>query len=247
MSGTELRAALSAHRWLQSLRLGPDLVTEGLVPEAQLAAEEAALLDPLNLTGAHVLELGAANGAFSFAMLRRGAARAVAADHLAWSLPGADALSATQWAAHALGAPLETETLDPRLLSPDFGSFHVVLATACFEQLFNPIKALHGMRNVTSRVLLLETMQDALEDARPIMTAQSRWLPIGGPEGSWISGWAPNPPLMLHLLRNLGFNRILYRDHPTLGPARGLYAALLPEAPDGVLAGFTPPWIHLAG
>jgi len=245
MSEPDLRAAVGAHRWLQSLRLRPDLLTPGLISEAQLRAEEAALLDPLNLTGAHVLEVGAANGCFSLAARRRGAVRVLATDHLAWSLPGADAQSATEWAAHAMGLPLETQVLDPRTLSADFGSFHVVLATACFEQLFNPIQALRGLRSVTSRVLLLETMQDALSDARPMMMAQSRILPYGGPEGNWVAGWAPNPPLMLHLLNDLGFNRILYRNHPVLGSARGIYAALLPEAPEGLLAGFDPPWINM--
>jgi len=246
----ELRAAIGGHRWLQSLRLRPGpspagLVTPGLKPEAELQEEEAALLDPLNLKGAHVLEVGAANGAFSFAALRRGAARVLATDHLAWTLPGSDALSATQWAAHALGAALEMAPMDPRHLNSGFGSFHVVMATACFDQLFNPIQALRGMRSVTERVLLLETAQDGLDDARPLMMAQARMMPIGGPEGSWVSGWGPNPPLMTHLLNNLGFNRILYRSHPRLGAARGLYAALLPDAPDGLLEGFHAPWISL--
>ncbi len=245
MSEAELRAAIAGHRWLQSLRLRPDLITPGLKPEAQLKAEEAALFDPLNLKGAHVLEVGAANGAFSFAALRRGAARVLATDHLAWTLPGSDALSATQWAAHALGAAVETAPLDPRALTARFGSFHVVMAVASFDQLFNPIQALRGMRSVTERVLLLETAQDGLDDARPLMMADGRMLPIGGPEGAWVFGWAPNPPLMTHLLVDLGFNRIFYRSHPTLGTARGLYAAFLPEAPDGLLEGFHTPWISL--
>jgi len=245
MSEAELRQAVAAHRWLQSLRLGRNLVTSGVAPEARLLAEESALLDPLNLTGADVLEVGAANGFFSFAARRRGAARVVTTDHLAWTLPGADAQSATQWAAHALGLEVETMALDPRGLSADFGSFHVVLATAFFEQIFNPIQALRGLRSVTNRVLMLETLQDELADARPIMTAQSRIMPFGGADGSWVAGWAPNRPLMLQLLLDLGFNRVLYRNHPTLGAARGIYAALLPEAPDGLLAGFETPWINL--
>jgi hypothetical protein len=245
MNEAELRSAMGAHRWLQSLRLRDTLLTPGLKSEAQLREEEAALFDPLNLAGADVLEVGAANGAFSLAALRRGAGRVLATDHLPWTLPGSDALSATQWAAHALGAPLETRAQDPRELSAAFGSFHLVLATACFEQWFNPILALRGLRSVTNRILLLETMQDALADARPIMMAQSHHAPIGGAEGSWVAGWAPNPPLMLQLLIDLGFDRILYRNHPSLGSARGIYAALLPEAPDGLLAGFAAPWASL--
>lgn len=245
MSEAALRDAVAAHRWLQSLRLRDDLITAGLKPEAQLQAEEAALLDPLNLNGAHVLEVGAANGAFSFAALRRGAARVLATDHLAWALPGSDAFSATQWAAHALGVALETAVLDPRSLTADFGQFHVVLATGCFEQMINPIQALQGLRSVTNRMLMLETVQDALSDPRPRMMVHGHTLPIGGRDGAWVSGWAPNPALVKHLLSELGFNRVLYRHHPSLGPARGIYAALLPDAPEGLLAGFRDPWTSL--
>jgi hypothetical protein len=98
---------------------------------------------------------------------------------------------------------------------------------------------------VAKHVLLLETVQDGLADARPVMMAYGRTRPIGPPEGTWVFGWAPNPWLMNHLLTDLGFDRVFYRDHPTLGSARGLYAAFLPEAPDSLLAGLQSPWISL--
>lgn len=242
---TELERAASAFHWLQSLRLAEDCVTPGVVGEAHLQAEEAALLDPLNLAGADLLEVGARNGYFSLAALRRGAAQVLATDHLAWTLPGADAEAATRFAAGTMGLDLATMAVEPRDLDAAFGSFHVVLATAFFEQLFNPIEALRALRQVTSRVLILETLQDALDQARPIMMAHTLHLPIGGPAGSLVAGWAPNPPLVLHMLHELGFNRILYRNHPTLGTTRGIYAALLPEAPDALLGGFGEPWINL--
>ena len=245
MNGRALLEGVAGHRWLQSLRFTEDLATPGLTPETQSHAEEMALLDPLNLTGAHVLEVGAANGAFSFAALRRGAGRVLATDHLAWMLPGSDAMQATQWAARALAAPLDVAMMDPRELAPRNGTFDVVLATAFFERAFNPIQALRGLRNVTGRVLLIETLHDGLGDARPMMLVHNRHWPIGGPEGTWVAGWAPNPPLVLQLLHDLGFDRILYRDHPVLGSARGMYAALLPDTPQGVLAGFGPPWISM--
>lgn len=228
--------------WIQSLRLGPNEVTPGTRSEAQLLAEEAAFFDPLRLTGAHVLEIGAANGHFSFAALRRGAARALATDHLAWSLPGTQARAAMEFAAQRLGLSPEMMVLEPRMLSPEFGHFDIVFAAAFFEQLFNPILALSGLAAVTSRVLLLETAQAALEEGRPMLTATLLAMPYK----SVVPGWAPNPPLMLHLLRQLGFDRILYREHPTHGPARGCYAALKPDAPSNMLDGFAAPWRHLA-
>jgi tRNA (mo5U34)-methyltransferase len=244
MNGAEnaaLRAEAAALPWLQSIRLGPDLVTPGLKSELALQAEEAALLDPLPLAGGTLLEIGAANGYFSLAALRRGAAGAVVTDHLAWDLPGMQGNAATALAIRALGVPAQAMVLDPRALTAEFGRFDVVLATAFFEQLFNPILALRGMAAVTGDVLMLETLEAALEEPRPMLTATL--LPM--PYGAIVAGWAPNPPLMAHLLPELGFDRILHRPHPIEGAGRGLYAALKPEAPAALLERFGTPWRRL--
>jgi tRNA (mo5U34)-methyltransferase len=238
MNGEEnaaLRDEIASLSWLQSIRLGPDLITPGLKAEAPLQAEEAALLDPLPLAGATLLEIGAANGYFSLAALRRGAASAVVTDHLAWDMTGA---AATALAIRTLGAAAHAMALDPRALTAEFGRFDLVLATAFFEQLFNPILALRGMATVTGQVLMLETLEAALDEPRPMLTATL--LPM--PYGAMVAGWAPNPPLMAHLLPELGFDRILHRPHPVEGAARALYAALKPEAPAALLEGFGTPW-----
>ena len=197
---SEVISNAAAHNWLQSLRLTADFVTPGAKSEVRLLLEEAALFDPLNLNGATLLEVGAANGYFSFAALRRGAAHVLATDHLAWTLPGTDGEAATRLAAAALGLHVATMVLDPRSLSADFGRFDVVLATACFEQLFNPIMALAVLCSVTGRVPLLETLQGALTEARPMMQATSVHQAFGGPVGCLVPGWAPNPPLVMRLL-----------------------------------------------
>ena len=59
-----------------------------------------------------------------------------------------------------------------------------------------------------------------------------------------VSGWAPNPPAMLQLPQHMGFDRVLYRPHPKAA-ARGIYAAMKPEAPEGLLDSFGPPWTSL--
>ncbi len=237
-----LAGQVAALPWLQSLRLAPDLVTPGAKSEAALETEAAALLDPLPLAGMTLLEIGAGNGGFSLAALRRGVAHAVVTDHLAWSLPGAEAGTATMLALQATGAAAQAMVLDPRALTAEFGRFDLVLGTAFFEQLFNPILALRGMASVTGQVLLLETAQAALDEARPMLTAATRAMPYG----ALVAGWAPNPPLMAPLLRDLGFARILHRPHPVEGRARGLYAALKPGPAEALAAGFTPPWRELA-
>lgn len=236
-----LAEQVAALPWLQTLRLADGVVTPGLKPEATLEAEAEALCGPLSLSGMRLLEIGAGNGGFSLAALRRGAASAVVTDHLAWSLPGAQAGIATVLALEATGAAAQAMVLDPRALTPEFGRFDLVLGTAFFEQLFNPILALRGMAAVTGQVLLLETAQAALDEARPMLTATTLAMPYG----ALVSGWAPNPPLMAPLLRDLGFARILHRPHPIEGGKRGLYAAFKPGPPEALAAGFGAPWREL--
>lgn len=232
----------ASYRWLQSIRLGPDRVTQGVQSEADLARMEEALFGPINLAGADVVEVGAWNGAFSLAAKRRGAARVLATDHLAWTMPGSDAKAATELAARETGLQIETRVMDPRAFGKWFGQFHVVVATEYFTQVFNPIAGLKGLRAITSRLLLLETIQDGMEEGRPVMMAHT--LPTA--YGASVAGWAPNPDAVKHMLLQLGFDRVFHRDHPTAGRARGLYAALLPETPDEALSGFVAPWTNLA-
>lgn len=236
-----LRAEVAALPWLQTLRLAPDIVTPGLKGELPLLAEEAALLDPLPLHGSTVLEIGAANGYFSLAALRRGAASAVITDHLAWSLPGMQGGAAAALAIRAQGAAAQAMVLDPRALTAEFGRFDIVLATAFFEQLFNPILALRGIASVTGSILMLETLEAAMDEPRPMLTATL--LPM--PYGAMVAGWAPNLALVAPLLSECGFDRILYRPHPVEGDTRGFYAALKPETPAALLDGFNAPWRHL--
>lgn len=74
------------------------------------------------------------------------------------------AQAAAELAARILPAPAPLMVLDPRALTADFGSIHVVLATGFCEQLFDPILTLRGLSAVTSRLLMLETAQDALQE-----------------------------------------------------------------------------------
>ncbi|WP_424814783.1 class I SAM-dependent methyltransferase [Roseococcus sp. YIM B11640] len=231
--------------WLQSLRLSPGFVTPGIVGEAHLLAEEQALFGSLNLTGAHVLEVGAANGHFSLAAKRRGAARVLATDHTAWTLPGSTAEEATRFAARAQGLDIETLALDPRALTPEHGSFDVVLGTNFFEQLFNPLAALKAMRAVTRRMVLIQTLMDLHGDARPAMSANL----IEMPYGATVAGWAPNPPCVMHLLLELGFQRIFFREHPSEGALRGIFAGFLSSASPAALTHFNARagWTQLTG
>lgn len=247
LSEADLLARIGRIAWFHSLRLRPGIVTPGAKSEALLAREEEALLGPFDLRGRSVLDIGAWNGAFSFAAKRRGAARVLATDEFAWTHPAYRGLESFKLAQAELGLEVETLQIDPTRMDGTLGDFDLVLFLGVFYHLFDPIDVLQRIRAVTGQVLLVETHQDALERADPAMVFYPGRI-LANDDTNW---WGPNPPLMLHLLRQLGFARIYYRDHPHYHPAegnrlRGIFAAILPGAEPAMPASFGIEWRDLA-
>ena len=71
--------------WWHSIDLGGGLVTPGVQPREFLNARLRSLQLP-DVHGKTVLDIGAYDGFYSFAVERLGAARVVALDHYVWSL-----------------------------------------------------------------------------------------------------------------------------------------------------------------
>jgi len=234
LSDEALRARLAAHHWFHSIALRPGITTAGVKDAALLAAEEATLLGPLPLAGLSVLDIGAWNGFFSFAAKRRGAARVLATDSYCWDHPHYRGRETLELCAAELDLDIETRHLDPTEITPALGRFDVVLFLGVFYHLRNPIPVMDALGQVTGQCLLLETHQDALEQPRPTMV----FYPGREMSNDPTNWWGPNPPLMLHLLLQAGFDRVYYRNHPDYGALRGLYAAFRPGAPEALWQGY---------
>ena len=241
LSDAQLRTRIAEQAWFHSIALRPGIVTPGVKPAELLAAEEEALFGPLDLAGLSVLDIGAWNGFFSLAAKRRGAARVLATDSHCWDHPHYRGRETLELCAAELELEIETRHLDPTTLPAGLGRFDLVLFLGVFYHLRDPLPVMDALGEVTGRCLLLETHQDALEQPRPMMVFYPG-REMNEDETNW---WGPNPPLMLHLLLAAGFTRILYRNHPAYGPARGLYAAFRPGAPEALWRGFGEPWISM--
>lgn len=241
LSDDALRELIPRYFWFHSIELRPGIVTPGAKSPAIMAEEEEAILGAVRLDGASVLDIGAWNGAFSLAARRRGAARVLATDHHTWNLPHLLGRETIELARATTGLDIELLDIDPTAITPAIGVFDVVLFLGVFYHLFDPIAVMQRVREVTGGVLLVETFQDALDQARPMMVFYPGATLAGDPT-NW---WGPNPPLMLHLLLELGFERIEYRNHPVLGAERGIYACFLPGAFDRWGGAFGEPWISM--
>jgi tRNA (mo5U34)-methyltransferase len=235
----DLRAACTSLPWWHSIELSPGIVTEGRKPLELLRQEEEAILGPLRLAGAGVLDVGAWNGHFGFAAERRGAARVLAADSHTWAHRWWRGREGFDIARAALGSRVEARAIDAAELSPETVCiFDIVLLLGVFYHMENPLLVMRRVRSVTRGVLLIETHQDALDQARPMMVFYPGRT-LNDDETNW---WGPNLALMLI---EIGFERVEYRNHPTAGAGRGIYAAFLPGAFERFAGDSGPPWISM--
>jgi tRNA (mo5U34)-methyltransferase len=130
------------HRWFHQIRLYDDYVTPGVDKTgAKLAALDALGL-PQDLTGRRVLDIGAWDGFFSFAMERRGA-EVTALDHVAKSVTGFEI------AAEALNSKVTWRTQNIYQLDPaEIGTFDLVLCLGVIYHLRHVLLGLDRVRGV---------------------------------------------------------------------------------------------------
>lgn len=250
LSDAALREAIGSFTWWHSMELRPGIASAGPKTPELLAGEASAFLGPLDLTGLSVLDVCAWNGFFSFEAFRRGAARVLATDSFTWNHPVYRGRETVELAAAALGLPVETRELDP----PDLdrvdlgGAFDVVLFFGVFYHLLDPIRAVMALRRHARQVLVLETVHDALSSERPAMI----FYPGAELDGDPTNWWGPNPAAVHGLLRQAGFARVFYQDHPlhAAGSAfplrrRGVYHAFVDAAALAALAPRPAAWLDL--
>lgn len=242
MDDAELQARADEHVWFHSIELRPGVVTKGGKTPEVLGPESAALLDPLRLDGRTLLDIGAWNGFYSFAAKRRGARRVKAIDYHTWRNPHFRGRETFELARRALGLDIETQEMDATELSGAFGQFDAILFLGVFYHLLDPIPVITALREMALGVVVIETHQDALDQERPMMVFYPGTTLAGDPS-NW---WGPNIPLMYELLKEAGFGRILYRDHPVYGRQRGMYHAFISEEARRALSAGHQGWTDLS-
>ena len=251
LSDEALRQAISRYIWFHSIELRPGIASSGPKTPEILALEAAAVFGPLDLSGRNVLDIGAWNGFFSFESLRRGAALVLATDSVTWKHPEYRGRETVELAAAELGLPVNTVELDAVDLDRvNFKvTFDVVLFLGVFYHLIDPIRVVMALRRHARKVLVLETVHDALTSDRPAMI----FYPGAELAGDPTNWWGPNPAAVYGLLRQAGFGRVFYQDHPMHvagGPQplrrRGVYHAFVDEAALADLAPAPRAWLDLA-
>lgn len=204
--------ASSDFQWWHQIDLGHGIATPGRGGDTRARLERLHL--PRDLTGKSVLDIGAADGAFSFACERRGARRVVAVNE--HRHPG------LFLAADIIGSSVEPVVADLMELDPEDigGPFDVVLFSGVIYHLPDPVGGLLRAFHLTARggllVLETDTRLNYLEQPAAEFVRETR--PPVNYDRNW---WRPNRAAVIEMCRQVGFDRVEIvhepaRDHPAL-------------------------------
>jgi tRNA (mo5U34)-methyltransferase len=200
-----LRDEIYTRRWYHTFDFGGGLSAPGRDDmDAKLAAFELP-----DLTGKSVLDVGAYDGCYSFWCEKLGADRVVASDHWAWTWPGEDARRNFDLVRTILDSKVEPLMVPVEELNGDeHGTFDVTLFLGVLYHAPDMLSYLRSVRSVTSGMLVLETLVDALDTEQPAAV----FYPPGTFPDDDSNYWGPNPACVEAMLHRVGFSRVKRRS-----------------------------------
>jgi tRNA (mo5U34)-methyltransferase len=189
--------------WFHQIELAPDLATPGWSNPAKEKLPYFGL--PERMDGMRVLDIGCAEGFFSFEAERRGAEEVVAID----SYPGSvRRFNICRGALNSRATAFLTNVYD---LSPrTFGTFDLVLFFGVLYHLRHPLLALEKIHAVCSGTLLTQTL--GFEDPSLGEASVAKFHPFGIESGPSDKPrfdptvfWVPNAACVRDMLLHVGF------------------------------------------
>ncbi len=201
ISQEQLARRVEAIEWFHRIELPGGVVTPGKIdPSPRLPG----LRLPDDLSGRTLLDIGAWDGFFSFAMEARGA-KVTAMDSFCWSGEGWGSKAGFDCAREALGSKARSVEMEVLDLSPEkLGTFDIVLFLNVLYHMRHPALAIERVASVTGELLVLETHTDLLDVSDPAIALYDEGE-LWQDETSYCG---PNLPALDLMLRNAGFARI---------------------------------------
>ena len=197
-----LAEEIARTKWFHTMDLGHGLITNGVIDVARSLRQYQL---PSDLTGKTFLDIGAWDGAFSFAAERRGAKRVLAIDWFIWKNMGWGSKQGFELARRALQSKVEDFTIDVYDMSPEkVGQWDVVLFAGVLYHLKDPLLALQRVASVTRELLILETAIDFRFSRRPAIAFYPK-NELNDDPTNWC---APNLPALQAMLKTCGFKDI---------------------------------------
>ncbi|MEP7288887.1 MAG: DUF1698 domain-containing protein [Chloroflexota bacterium] len=191
--------------WFHKIQLAPDLITPGWSNPKEEKLPHYGL--PADMTGMRVLDIGPAEGFFSFEAERRGAAEVIAID----SFP--DSIRRFNICRDALGSKATAYLCNVYDLSPKtFGTFDMVFFFGVLYHLRHPLLSLEKILSVCTGTMLLQTA--IYEDAHVSSIPMAKFHPFGMQSGTDKTlydptvFWLPNRECVKALTLSAGFQKI---------------------------------------
>lgn len=190
-------------KWYHSLQLPGGQITPGLIPIDVLEQRLAYFDLPNDLRGARVLDIGAWDGYYSFAMERRGAS-VVALD----LVPVAN----FRYAHAALNSQVDYRTGNIERLSPSsLGKFDIILCFGVLYHLKHPLLALEKIAAMADGIVCLESY--VTENDPPYATrAACEFYELDELGGQFDNWTGPNIACFLAWCRTVGFCDVTLRQ-----------------------------------
>ena len=198
---SELLRRINNLRWFHSIDLGHGIVTPGDKSLETLAREQAVIFDPIRLQGTTVLDVGAWNGAHSFAAAKRGAV-VLATDHYVWTHDVWRGREGFDLANSALGLNIEAKEIDlPEIAPETVGEHDVVLFLGVLYHLPSPLPLLQRVAAVAKHCLVVETHADLLDIETPALA----YYPGTTLNNDPTNFFGPNKAFVIEALKECGF------------------------------------------
>lgn len=176
---------------------------------------------PETMSGMRVLDIGNAEGFFSFEAERRGASEVIGIENYPPMARKFEICRA------ALDSGARTYMASVYDLSPNtFGTFDLVMFFGVLYHLRHPILALQKIASVCSGVILMQTATCDDKTDRPIAEFHPFGLKSGPPENPSLDPtcfWFPNAACCIAMLQHVGFKNV--KQIRTDAPVGGVFRA----------------------
>lgn len=219
MTTDDLRDRVSRLPWHHQIDFGGGVLSPGNTTIDVLRAV-ASIYFKHGIAGRSFLDIGCWDGFNSFEASSRGASRVLATDHFAWSDRGWGSRDSFELARSHLAPSVEVIDIDIADLTPEHvGQFDVALFAGVLYHLRHPLLALEQVGKLAT-MLIVETWLDARDQERPMMV----FYPGSELANDHTNWWGPNRPCVEAMLRDVGFTRVEFTEHP-IYPERGIFHA----------------------
>ncbi len=194
MNTAEIQARVDEIWWIHNYELAPGVMTHGV---SNMAERVGYFNIPQDLSGKRVLDIGCADGYFTFLAESRGAS-VVAMD--TWPREG------FFLAREVLNSKAEFRHMSVYDVAPGtLGMFDIVFFFGVYYHLKNPILALERVASVTREYALIES--EITPPPTPIGEGVSHFYEHSELNNDQSNWWVPNVPCLLQTIRAAGFPR----------------------------------------